>query len=250
MKGLVPLLKKEIKEQIKTYRFLVLGCVFLLFGLSTPLTLKYLPELLKMAGEGMEINFPPPTAVEALTSYAGDISQIGVFVIVLVAMGSIANELQRGTALMVLSKPVSRFAFVTAKLLAMSFISLGSLAVSSLVCFGYTVWLIGSADVSNFIGLNILLGLFIVFSIATTLLFSSMFRSSLAAGGTALGVLIGQAILSSLPFIGKYMPGQLLGWGNSMLSGGNTYWWSLLITLILIVLFVYLSQRTLSRKDI
>jgi len=250
MKGLMPLLKKEITEQLKTYRFLVLVCVFLLFGISTPLMLKYLPELMKIAGEGMEINFPPPTALEALVSYAGNISQIGIFVIVLVAMGGIANELQRGTALMILSKPVSRTAFVTAKLLAMSFTSLSALVLSSLVCFGYTVWLIGGADASDFIGLNLLLGVFIVFSIATTLLFSSMFRSSLAAGGIALGVLIGQAILSALPYIGKYMPGQLLGWGNQILTSGDAYWWSLLVTVALIALFVYLAQHTLGRKDI
>jgi ABC-2 type transport system permease protein len=249
MKGLMPLLKKEIKEQFKTYRFLVVMSVFLLFGLTTPLTLKYLPEIIKMAGEGMEINFPPPTAIEALLSYSGDISQIGIFVIVLVAMGSIANEMQRGTALMVLSKPVSRTAFVTAKLLALSMTSLVSLAASSLVCFGYTVWLIGGADVSNFIGLNIMVGLFMVFSIAITLLFSSIFRSSLAAGGTALAVIIGQAILTAVPKAGDFMPGQLLGWGNNILTGGDTYWWALGVTVVLIVLFVYLSHRALSNKD-
>jgi ABC-2 type transport system permease protein len=250
MQGLLPLLKKEIKEQFKTYRFLVVMSVFLLFGLTTPLTLKYLPEIIKMAGEGVEMNFPPPTAIEALLSYAGDISQIGIFVIVLVVMGSIANELQRGTALIVLSKPISRTAFVTAKLLALSMTSLVSLAASSLVCFGYTVWLIGGADVSNFIGLNIMVGLFMVFSISITLLFSSIFRSSLAAGGVALAVIIGQAILTAVPKVGDFMPGQLLGWGNSILTGGDTYWWAMAVTVVLTILFVYLSQRALSSKDI
>ena len=250
MKGLMPLLKKEIKEQFRTYRFLVLMSVFLLFGLTTPLTLKYLPEIIKMAGEGVEMNFPPPTAIEALLSYAGDISQIGIFVIVLVVMGSIANELQRGTALIVLSKPISRTAFVTAKLLALSMTSLVSLAASSLVCFGYTVWLIGGADVSNFIGLNIMVGLFMVFSISITLLFSSIFRSSLAAGGVALAVIIGQAILTAVPKVGDFMPGQLLGWGNSILTGGDTYWSAMAVTVVLTILFVYLCQRALSSKDI
>lgn len=250
MKGLLPLLKKEIKEQFKTYRFLVLMSVFLFFGLTTPLTLKYLPEIVKLAGEGMEINIPPPTAIEALLSYSGDISQIGIFVIVLVAMGSIANELQRGTALIVLSKPVSRTAFVTAKLLAISMTSLVSLSAASLVCFGYTVWLIGGADVSNFIGLNLLVGLFMVFCIATTLLFSSLFRSSLAAGGVSLAVIIGQAILTAIPKVKEFMPGQLLGWGNNILTGADTYWWAMVFTVVLIILFVYLSQRTLSNKDI
>ncbi len=250
MQGLLPLLKKEIKEQFKTYRFLVVMSVFLLFGLTTPLTLKYLPEIIKMAGEGVEMNFPPPTAIEALLSYAGDISQIGIFVIVLVVMGSIANELQRGTALIVLSKPISRTAFVTAKLLALSMTSLVSLAASSLVCFGYTVWLIGGADVSNFIGLNIMVALFMVFSISITLLFSSIFRSSLAAGVVALAVIIGQAILTAVPKVGDFMPGQLLGWGNSILTGGDTYWWAMAVTVVLTILFVYLSQRALSSKDI
>jgi hypothetical protein len=60
MKGLLPLLKKEIKEQFKTYRFLVVMSVFLIFGISQPLTLKYLPEIIKMAGEQMQINIPQP----------------------------------------------------------------------------------------------------------------------------------------------------------------------------------------------
>jgi ABC-2 type transport system permease protein len=250
MKGLLPLLKKEIKEQFKTYRFLVVLSVFLLFGLTEPLTLKYLPEIIKMAGQPMEINFPTPTAIDSLMGYAGDIGQIGVFVIILVAMGGIANELQRGTALMVLSKPVSRTSFVTSKLLAMSITAICSLAVASLVCFGYTVWLIGRADVSNFIGMNLLIALFMVFSIATTLLFSSMFRSSLAAGGTALGVIIGQAILTAVPKVGDFMPGRLLGWGINLLRSGDAYWWALAVTIVLIVLFVYLAQRALKTRDI
>jgi ABC-2 type transport system permease protein len=250
MKGLLPLLKKEIKEQFKTYRFLVVMSVFLLLGLSQPLTLKYLPELIKLAGEQMQINIPPPTALDSLMGYSGQLSQIGVFVIVLVAMGSIANELQRGTALLVLSKPVSRIAFVTSKLLAISFTAFCSLSAASVVCFGYTVWLIGGADVSNFIGLNLLIALFMVFSIAATLLFSSFFRSSLAAGGAALGVIIGQAILTAVPKIGQFLPGSILTWGNSLLRGGDSFWWALLVTIGLIVLFIYLSQRSLSTRDI
>jgi ABC-2 type transport system permease protein len=250
MKGLLPLLKKEIKEQFKTYRFLVVMSVFLLFGISQPLTLKYLPEIIKMSGQQMQINFPTPTALDALTGYAGDIGQIGVFVIVLVAMGAIANELQRGTALIVLSKPVSRTSFVVSKLLAMSITAICSLAAASLVCFGYTVWLIGGANVSAFIGLNLMIALFLIFSIAITLLFSSMFRSSLAAGGVALGVIIGQAIISSIPKVGDFMPGNILNWGINLLKGGDTYWWAAIVTIGLIILFVYLAQRALTTRDI
>lgn len=252
MKGLAPLLKKELKEQFRTYRWLIVGGIFLLFGITTPLMLKYLPEILEFAGEQFTIiEMPPPTAVQSLAEYAGTIGQIGALVTVLVAMGSIANELRQGTAMMTLSKPVSRLAFIVAKLIAVSLTFLISMAVASTFCFAYTVWLIEAADVTAFISLNLLLGLFLVFCLAVTLLFSSLFKSSLAAGGLALAVIVSQAGLTALPRFGDYMPGNLLGWGNDLLEGGGGgHWWALIITIAIIIGCVYFAQRTLKNKDL
>lgn len=252
MKGLAPLLKKELKEQFRTYRWLIVGGIFLLFGITTPLMLKYLPEILKFAGEQLTvIEIPPPTAFQSLSEYTGTIGQIGVLVAVLVGMGSIANELRHGTALMTLSKPVSRLAFVTAKLIAISLTFLGSMIVASIFCYAYTVWLIEPADVMAFVGQNALLGLFLIFCLAVTLLFSSLFKNSLAAGGISLAIIVAQAGLTTLPGFGNYLPGSLLNWGTEMLKGsGESYWWALGITVVVIIFCVYLAQRTLQRKDL
>jgi ABC-2 type transport system permease protein len=252
MKGFAPLFKKEIREQLKLYRLVIVLGVFLLFGLTSPLTLKYLPEIMKLAGDqGMSIQLPVPTAAQSLASYAGDIGQIGALVAVLIAMGCIANELKSGTAIMTLSKPVNRSAFVSAKLLAVSLTFLVSMILASLVCFGYTVWLIQGAAVWPFAGLNLLLALFLIFCLAVTMLFSSLYKSSLAAGGVALGVIIVQGIISAIPVVGKYMPGKLLDWGTNLLTGSDkTYWWALGITIVAIGLCVYFSQRFLKNRDL
>jgi len=249
MRGFGALLKKEITEQLRTYRIVVVGGVFLLFGITTPLMLKYLPELIKLAGEQMEINVPPPTAVQSLAEYSGTVGQIGVLVAVLVAMGSVANEVQRGTAAMTLSKPVSRAAFVSAKLAAMSLTFAVSLTVASVVCLAYTVWLIGPVNVASFAGLNLLVCGFLVFCLAVTVLFSSLFRSSLAAGGVSIGILVAQAGLSVLPWIGDYMPGKLLGWGTGLLGDGKPYWTALAFTVVLAAVCVYVSQRALKNRE-
>jgi ABC-2 type transport system permease protein len=252
MKGFAPLFKKEIREQFKLYRLVIVASIFLFFGLSAPLTLKYLPEILKMAGDqGLQIQLPIPTAAQSFASYAGNIGQIGALIAVLVAMGCIANELKSGTVVMTLSKPVSRGAFVSAKLLAVSLTFLVSLAVASAVCLGYTVWLIEGTAVLPYLGLNLLLGLFLIFCLAVTVLFSSLFKSSLAAGGTALGVIIVQGIISAIPVVGNYMPGKLLDWGLILVSGGDkSYWWALGITVIAIGLCVYFAQRGLKNRDL
>lgn len=251
MKGFVPLLKKELKEQVRTYKLVIVGGIFLFFGITTPLLLKYLPEIIRLTGEQVPIEIPLPTAVQSLAEYAGTVGQVGLLMAVLVAMGSVANELRHGTVVMTLSKPVSRAAFTTAKLVAVSLTFLVSLAAASALSFAYTLWLIGGASVAAFTGLNLLLGLFLVFCMAVTLLFSSFFKSSLAAGGLAIAVLITQAILSTLPLIGDYMPGKLLGWGTNLLAGvGDSYWWALAVTVAVIALCLYLSQRSLKNRDL
>ncbi|MFP3975905.1 MAG: ABC transporter permease [Dehalococcoidia bacterium] len=251
MKGLGPLLIKELKEQLRTYRLVIVAGIFLFFGLSTPLMLKYLPQILELAGEQMEINIPPPTAVQSLTEYSGTISQVGVLVAVLIAMGCIASELRQGTAMMTLSKPVSRLAFVSGKLIAMSLTFLASMIAASAFCYAYTVWLIEPADIIAFIGLNLLLGLFLIFCLSVTMLFSSFFRNSLAAGGVSLALLVAQGGLSAIPRFGDYMPGKLASWGNNLLMGSDeSNWWALAITVIIILLCVYFAQHRLRYSDL
>jgi ABC-2 type transport system permease protein len=250
MKGWWPLFKKEILEQVRTYRLIIVAGVFLFFGLTTPLTLKYLPEIIKLAGESMQITIPPPTAVQSLAEFAGTILQLGVLILILIGMGSIANEYKNGTALLTLSKPVTRAAFVTAKMAALSLNLVVSLLVSGLVCFAYTAWLIGPADIGPFMLQNALLCLFLIFCLSLTLLFSSLFKSGLAAGGLAMAVIVFQAVLSSLPNIGDYLPGRLPGWGLNILNGSaQPNWWALTITLGLVVLCLFLAQMILKNKE-
>jgi ABC-2 type transport system permease protein len=102
-----------------------------------------------------------------------------------------------------------------------------------------------------FFGLNLLLKLFLILCLSVTMLFSSLFRNSLAAGGVSLAVLVAQCGLSAIPYFGDYMPGKITGWGNELLTGGReSYRWALAITMVLIPLYVYLVQRRLNYRDI
>jgi len=251
MSGLKALLKKELREQWRTYKLLIIGGLFLFFGITTPLLLKYLPEILKLSGEEVIIEIPPPTAIQSLTEFAGTIVQVGVLAAVLVAMGAIAREKERGTAAMVLSKPVGRGAFVLSKLFASSAVFIIALALGAVACYVYTVSLIESGDASGFLALNLLVALFLVFCLAVTLLFSALFRSSLLAGGVALATLLGQLVLTQLPFIGDYVPGSLVAWNVELLSGQPaTIWPSIIITSLLTAACVYLAAAFLKRREI
>ena len=251
MTGFTALLKKEIWEQWRTHRFLIVGVIFTFFGIGTPLLLKFLPEILKLSNETMRIEIPPPTAIQTFTEFSGNFSEIGIIVAVLVGMGVVANELRNGTAVITLSKPVSRAAFVTSKFVAVSLTFLAALTVAALFCFFYTNGLIEPADGLAFLEMNLLLGLFLVFCLAVTVLFSCVFKSSLAAGGVTIAVILLLASMANLPGVGGYLPGKLIGWGVSILSGtGESHWLALGITVALTVMAIYLGQYLLKRKEI
>jgi ABC-2 type transport system permease protein len=251
MKGYISLLKKELREQYRTHRLLIVIAIFTLFGIGTPLLLKFLPEILKLSGETIQIQVSAPTAVQSFTEFAGTIGQIGIVVAVLIGMGIVANELRHGTAVMTLSKPVSRAAFVSAKLTAISLTFLLALTVAASFCFFYTDLLIEDTDAIAFFQSNLLMGLFLVFCLAITVLFSCLFRNSLAAGGIAIAIVISQMMMSGVPVIGDYLPGKLLEWGTGIITGiGQSYWWALGVTIVLMVLAVYLGQYSLKKREI
>src|ERR687888_418463 len=117
MAGLSILIRKELLEQWRTLRLPVIGAIFLLIGLSSPLVARFTPEILKaVGGDQFQIVLPPPRTADAVDQLLKNLSQLGAFVAVLLPMGAVATEKERGTAALLLSKPAGRAAFLVAKL--------------------------------------------------------------------------------------------------------------------------------------
>ncbi|MGI2336383.1 MAG: ABC transporter permease [Dehalogenimonas sp.] len=253
MNGFKTLLSKEWREQFRTFRLLIVSGIFLFFGLLTPVMIKYLPEIIKLAGEDLgTIELPPPTALQALTEYSATALQMGLLVAVLVTMGAISGERRSGTAVMTLSKPVSTGAFVTAKMMAISFSFIIGLVLGGIGAYGYTWLLIGEGNLGGFIGQTALIAVYLIFCVNLTLVFSSLFKNSLAAGGAALGVLLATTGLGAIPWVSRVMPGSLSSWGNHLAAGesGGAEWLALGVTLALITGGTYLATRILKSKEI
>ncbi len=182
------LLGKELREQWRTYRLLAMALVFVAFaGLLSPIVAKVTPELLKNlptgTGQTITIELPEPTAVDAIAQYLKNLTQTGIIVLILVAMGTVAQERERGTVVTVLSKPVSRLSFLMAKFIALTLTLAASLVLATLACWTYTVVLFGPFDAGVFVRASLLSALYLWVFLAVTFLCSTLTRSPIAAGG-------------------------------------------------------------------
>jgi ABC-2 type transport system permease protein len=205
--GLATLLRKELLEQWRTLRLPVIGAVFLLVGLSSPLLARFTPELVESLGGGQfEIVIPPPTTPDAVDQLIKNVSQFGILVAVLLAMGSVATEKERGTAALILTKPAGRGAFLVAKLVAIA----GTLAVAVLLAAAaawfYTLVLFEALPVAGFAASAVLQWLALVVFAAITFLGSTLTRSALAAAGIGVLAFIVVGILSAFPAVAPYLP--------------------------------------------
>lgn len=223
-------LRKELMEQWRTYRLLVVLVVLLLFGgFVAPLSAKYTPELIKaLAPSGDEIAslIPTPTAQVAVEEYVGNVSQFGVLVALLVAMGMVAQEKDKGTAAMVLSKPLPRSVFLAAKFVALGVTFAVGIVIAGVACYYYTMLLFEALEISAWLALNGLLLLFLLVYVALTLFCSTLTRSQVAGGGLAFGLLMILTAVGALPTIGDYLPGRLITWAGGLIDGGGQTWWS------------------------
>jgi ABC-2 type transport system permease protein len=232
-------LRKELLEQLRSYRLLIVGVVLVLWGLTSPLLAMYAPQILRFAlpeGEALLQLIPPPTVADAVGQYLKNMSQFGILLALLMAMGSVAQEKDKGTAALMLAKPLPRGAFVAAKFVALGLTFAASIAVAGAACYYYTLLLFEALDIPAWLALNGLLLVQLLVYVALTLLCSTLARSQVLAGGMSFGCLILLSGAGAIPALGRYLPGALGTWGGRLaLGGGPTAWPALWVSCGLIV---------------
>lgn len=229
--------RKEWMELIRSYRLLVVVVVLLFFGLTSPILTKFTPELLKLIPTGdMTIQMPPQTVINAIAQYVKNMAQFGIILGLLLTMGVVAQEKDKGTAAMMLVKPLSRGSFLGAKFLSLATMFAIGMIVAAIAAYYYTLLLFEAMNMLHWLILNVFLFIYMMVIVAITLLCSTLMKSQVAAGGLALGIIFIPGALASLVGLGKYLPGELITWGARVMQGDSTpSWIALGVSLGLIV---------------
>ncbi|HBZ82362.1 MULTISPECIES: ABC transporter permease [Brevibacillus] len=222
-----PMIRKEFHELMKTYKILIVPIVFIALMITQPITMKMLPEILANSTglpKGTVINIPTPSAPEVLSTAISKFSSLGTFVLILVAMGTIAGEKASGVASMVFVKPVSRAKYYLAKAVTYYALTVGSMLIGIGITAYYTQLLFGQLDWAHvWLGTLIYIpNLLLV--VTTTICASSFFNNAVGAGGASL--LFNIVIFTVPQFLGKFLdmvsPGGLTNAAIMMIQENST----------------------------
>ncbi len=157
MSGFSILLRKELAESWATRRLPVVAGLFVVVGMLSPLTARYLPEILRATlGDQLPMALPTPTAVDAVAQLQKNLAQIGALVAIALAMGSVSGELDRGTAALVLAQPVTRPAFLAAKLTSIGLVLLLATFLAAVAAWVYTAVLFAPPPIGGWLAMTVL----------------------------------------------------------------------------------------------
>jgi ABC-2 type transport system permease protein len=253
MKGLTAFARKEVMEILRTWRIWVLPGILLFFALGGPAMAKYTPQIVAAAAGSQLKGFtlPPPGYQDSYSQWIKNLSQIGLFALIIIYGGIVFSERKSGTAILVLTKPLSRSAFVIAKALVhMAFLAAVVLA-GTLSTWGGTALFFGEAPAG---ALFASAGAWLVFGLlflALMTLLSVTINSQAGAAGLGLGAYALVSLAAIWEPLRTYSPAALVGGPATLASGGSfEAFWPIASSALLAALLVALAALAFSRKEL
>lgn len=254
LRGFGTFTAKEMHETRKTWRLWVLPGVLVFLGLTTPILAAVTPALVKATAQrqpGVVIQFPTPTSVDAYVQFMGNLAQLALLVVIITGAAAVASERRAGTAVLVLTKPLSRAAFVWAKAVANLAVLVIATVIGAALCVAVTILLFDTAHVAAFLeSVALWLALAAMFVCLMVFLSAALDRQA-AAAGAGLAVYAAVFAMTGFPLLRDRSPAGLLAANDALLKGREAALaLPLAATLALAVIFLVAAAWAFRRKEL
>ena len=222
MRSLFTFIKKEFTEQIRAGRLMILGILFVLFGIMNPAVAKLTPWLLEMmadslAESGMIITDVTVTAMDSWVQFFKNIP-MALIAFVLLQSSIFTKEYSSGTLILSLTKGLERYKVVIAKTAVLT--TLWTLGYW--LCFGitymYNAYFWDNAIAKNLAFSVVCWWIFGLWIVALVVFFSTVASTNTGVLTATGAIAFGFYMIGLVPKIAKYLPTMLTD-GNSLIYG-------------------------------
>jgi len=207
MSGFSTFLAKEWVEIRKTWRIWVIPGMLLFFAITSPIIADVTPALMASISKsqpGVVVKMPPPTWRDSYAQLLKSLSQMVLIAVVITGAGAVSGERSSGTAVLTLTKPVSRGAFVLAKIVSQAGLLIAATVVSTAVCAVLTVVIFGPSPLGPLVMSVSIWTIDALLMIVVMTLFSAGFAARGASAGAGLGFFFLTLLISIWPPANKY----------------------------------------------
>lgn len=242
------LLKKEWRENLRNFKVFWIPAVFILLAILEPVSNYFLPQILDSVGnlpEGTVLEFPTPLPEQIMAAIMGQYQLIGLLIIVLAYMGTIAGERKSGTATLLYARPLSFPAYFMSKWLMASIIALASVWLGFLAGYYYTYLLFGSIEWLDLLRFGATYSIWILLVVSIVMAASALMPNAGLAAAVSLAVIFISQLIDSL--LGTYwtlsplkLPAYAVAWMETAPDSAD-FWWTVVLAIVLIASLIALG---------
>ena len=256
MRSLFAFIKKELTEQLRSGRLIILGLLFVLFGIMNPAIAKLTPWLLEtmadsLAESGMIVTDVKVSAMDSWVQFYKNIP-MGLIAFVLLESSIFTKEYTTGTLVLSLTKGLERYKVVISKTAVLTVLWSICYWMCFGITYGYNAYFWDNSVAQNLIFSASCWWLFSVMVVALMVLFSVVAKSNTGVLLGTGGVVLVSYLIGLLPKCSKYLPTYLTD-GNSLIYGlveAKTYMTSLVITVVASVVCFAISIPIFNKKQL
>ncbi len=251
------LLKYDVLFLRRTAKVIVFPALIVLISIISPLTAKYMNQILAsfLEGSGVQIDFPDPVALDSYVQYISDLNEIVLLVVLFVSVSIFIRDKTKDLMPLIFSKPVSRTKYLLSKYISFSTLLFVSLLLGYLVFTYYTYVLFDKVFLIEGLVALLVYFLYLLFLMSIALVMSVLFRTYIMAILMTFLAYIGFSILSIFENVNilEYFPNLLNNYGISYISQGALPE-GMGITILVAILFtgglLYLSILLFNHQEI
>jgi ABC-2 type transport system permease protein len=222
MKSLIAFMKKEMTEQLRSGKIVILGLLFVLLGIMNPAVAKLTPWLLETLADSLEESgmIVTDVKVSAMDSWVQFFKNmpIGLIVFILLESGIFTREFSTGTLVLSLTKGLERYKVVISKTVVLAVLWTVGYWMCFGITYGYNAYFWDNSVAQNLLLSVVCWWLFGMLTIALVTLFSTFANSNTGVLCGTGGVVLASYLLGLLPKCSRYLPTFLMD-GNSLIYG-------------------------------
>ena len=256
MKSLIAFMKKEMTEQLRSGKIVILGLLFVLLGIMNPAVAKLTPWLLETLADSLEESgmIVTDVKVSAMDSWVQFFKNmpIGLIVFILLESGIFTREFSTGTLVLSLTKGLERYKVVISKTVVLAVLWTVGYWMCFGITYGYNAYFWDNSVAQNLLLSVVCWWLFGMLTIALVTLFSTFANSNTGVLCGTGGVVLASYLLGLLPKCSRYLPTFLMD-GNSLIYGmaqAEDYTAAIAVTAVAGVVCFAVSIPVFNKKQI
>lgn len=256
MKSMYAFMKKEWMEQFRSSQFIILGILFILFGVMNPSIAKLTPWLMETMADSLEESgiLVTTVTVTAMDSWVQFFKNIPLALIIFIIMESniFTKEYQSGTLILALTKGLNRYKVVISKALVLMILWTVGYFTCFGITYGYNAYFWDNSIAHNLMFSVLCWWLFGLWVISLIVFFSTLSNSNTGVLAGTGGIVLLSYFIGLLPKAKVYTPTMLMD-GNTLiynLADTEYYTKALIVTGILFIIAIFVSIPITNRKQL